>query len=212
MTAPTTCWSAMWSAQTNCKPGSSPSTLWMSRSCARLARKGLDAGGKLDLRLQDHKKLGEPRMERWPRRRRDQVAIHDCFVHCDVRVSASGDGNVRRGSGICAASPSFQYAGSGQKLRGVANGGYGLFRSCEVAHYFQDARIQPDVFDSPAAGNNQRIVVFEPNLVERGIQRKIVPAFFGVGLVSFKIVDTGGHELAGLLARADRVHRVPDHQ
>jgi len=71
----------------------------------------------------------------------------------------------------------------------VTNGRDRLLGLVKVAHDFQDARIQPDVFDSASTGNHHRIVIFCLDLIEGGLSAKIVPPFLGVGLVAFKIVN-----------------------
>jgi len=59
----------------------------------------------------------------------------------------------------------------------MANRGYGFLRRGEVTHYFQDARIQSDVFGSAAAGKQQGVVVLLFDLVERSISEKLCPRF-----------------------------------
>jgi hypothetical protein len=46
------------------------------------------------------------------------------------------------------------------------------------------------------------------DVAEGRVQREIVTALFGVGLVAFKVVNGGPHHVAGLLVGADRVHIV----
>src|SRR2546423_10399113 len=71
--------------------------------------------------------------------------------------------------------------------------------------------IEADVFGGATSGNKQRIVIFGANLVEGGVQGKVVAALFGVGLISFEIVNAGANRVAGLFSRAHYVHGVPDH-
>jgi hypothetical protein len=65
---------------------------------------------------------------------------------------------------------------------------------------------------APATGDHQRVVVFGGDLVERGVQAEIVPWFFAVGLIAFKIVNGGSDYIASLLVRAHRVHRMANGQ
>src|SRR3979490_1397126 len=161
----------------NCKPGSSPSTLSMCRWSARPvgpARSRRPQRLQLEFRAKHPEKLGRPSRVRGPCRRRDQVTVDNRFADSDVRVGAASACYVRSHRWICAALSSLQYAGGGKYLRSVADGSDGFLGLVEVAHNFEDARIQPDVLGSPPAGKDQCIVIFGLDLVERGIQWKVV--------------------------------------
>ena len=56
----------------------------------------------------------------------------------------------------------------------------------KVAHRFQDARVQPEILGSAAAGNRQSIVITGFDVIEGRIQGEVVAALFAVGLIASK--------------------------
>ena len=106
-------------------------------------------------------------------------------------------------AGIATARFTLQHTGRGQHLGGVTDGGNRLVGICEMAHHFQNARVEPEVFRRPAAGNHERVVIVGANLVEGRIQSEVVASLLAVGLVSLEIVDRGPHRIASPLVRTD---------
>ena len=81
----------------------------------------------------------------------------------------------------------------------------------EVGHQLHYPVIEAQVLRGPAAGNDQGVVILGADVVEGGVQDKIMPPLFAVGLVALKIVHRSAHEVPGLFPGADRVHRMPHH-
>src|SRR6266404_1845559 len=102
-------------------------------------------------------------------------------------------------------------------MRGPGRGGDevavndGFVRLGEVANDFDDARVEANVFGSAAAGEDEGVVVFGRDVIERGVESEIVAALFGVGLVALEIVDGGAHMVAGFFGGTDGVDSVADH-
>src|SRR4051812_39517742 len=90
----------------------------------------------------------------------------------------------------------------------MADGGNRFSGIEEVPDRFDDVGIEAQIFRRAAAGDDEGIVIFGPYAVESGVQREVMAAFFGIGLVAFEIMNGGGYRLAGFLAGADSVDRV----
>ena len=141
----------------------------------------------------------------------DEVAVNDGFGHGEIDVGASGLGDVGADCRIGAAFFASNDICSGKDLSGVADGSDGFIRLGEVASDFDDARVEANVFGSAATGEDEGVVVFGVDLIERGVESEIVAALFGVGLVALEIVDGGADVVAGFFAGTDSVDGVADH-
>jgi hypothetical protein len=75
-----------------------------------------------------------------------------------------------------------EHASRAQDLGSVADGGNGLVRVREIAHDFQNARVQPKILRRTASRNEQRIEVIRLNLVKT--QLEVVAALLTVGLAN----------------------------
>src|SRR6267378_8611096 len=135
----------------------------------------------------------------------DEVAVNDGFGHGEIYVGATGLGDVGADGGIGAALFASNNIRSGEDLSGVTDGSDGFVRLGEVANDFDDARVEANVFGSAAAGEDEGVVVFGRDVIERGVESEIVAALFGVGLVALEIVDGGAHMVAGFFAGTDGV-------
>ena len=96
-------------------------------------------------------------------------------------------------------------------LRAVAHGGNGFFGVVELPHDFQQAGIEAQIFRRASAGDDQAGVVRHLHLIKVGVDGEVVAAFFGIGLVTLKIVDGRAHRIARLFARADGVDFIAQH-
>ncbi len=72
--------------------------------------------------------------------------------------------------------------------------------------------IEAQVFRGAAAGDDQGVVVGRLDVGEGGVEGEVVARLFAVGLVALEVVHGGLDLLAGLLAGADRVHGMADHE
>jgi len=63
---------------------------------------------------------------RGPRRRSNEIPVGDRFGHGQIDVRAPGLCDIGANGGISAALLPFQYAGGGENLRGVTDGGDGF--------------------------------------------------------------------------------------
>lgn len=70
--------------------------------------------------------------------------------------------------------------------------------------------VEPQVLRRTAAGNHERVVVLDHQVLERGIQGESVTRPLGVGLGAVELSDRGGDLLPGSLSRADSVHGVAE--
>src|SRR5207302_8680860 len=165
-----------------------------------------------DFCAQEAQQLGKPRVERRPSRTRDKVTVDKGIGHREIDVRAASDSNVRSGGRIGAALLPLQDSCRGQNLRCMANGGDRLIGLREVADDYDDTWIEANVFRRPATGDDESVVLFGLDLVESSVERKIVATFFGVGLITFEIVDAGGNDVSGFFARTDGMDGVSDHQ
>ena len=99
----------------------------------------------------------------------------------------------------------------GEDLRAVANCGDRLVLGEEVPDDLVRPRVETQIFGRPAAGNDQGVVARWVDVGEAGVEREIVAAFFGIGLVAFKIVDGGADGFAGFLAGTNGVDHMANH-
>jgi len=111
----------------------------------------------------------------------DEIAVNDGFGHGEIDVGATGLGDIGANGGIGAAFFASNDVCSSKDLSGVADGSDGFVRLGEVANDFDDARVEANVFGSAAAGEDEGVVVFGLDLIERGVENEIVAALFGVG-------------------------------
>src|SRR5271157_611621 len=82
----------------------------------------------------------------------------------------------------------------------------------EMTDDFENARVESEVLRRPATGNDERVVIVGPNLVEGRIQSEIVASLLAVGLVTLEIVNSGPHRIASALIRTDGMDDMPDHE
>jgi len=93
----------------------------------------------------------------------------------------------------------------------MAHRGDRLGRGGEFLDDGDHARVQAQVLGGASAGDHQRVIFGHVDIVEAGVEREQMPRLFGVGLVAFEVVNRGFDGVAGPLAGADSVHRVPHH-
>src|SRR5882724_2720934 len=149
---------------------------------------------------------------RGPGCRGDEIAVGDGFGHGEIDVGTAGLCDVWADGRIGAALLPFQDTSRGEDLRGVTDRRDGFVGLGKVVNDFDDTRIEANIFGCAATGEDESVVLFGLDLVERGVESEIVTALFGVGLLAFEIMDSGSNELTGFLARANSVNRVPHHQ
>src|SRR5947207_9069942 len=122
---------------------------------------------EFDARAEDGKEFGEPGGMRGPGRRGDQVAVGHGFRHGQVDVRAASLADVGTNGGIGTALFPFEDSRGGEDLRGVADGCDGFVGLGVVVDDFDHAWDEADVFGGTTAGENQGVVVFGPDLVDR---------------------------------------------
>lgn len=170
------------------------------------------AGSVRDPGPKHGQELRQPCRMRGPGRRRHQVAVGVGLVDADLGVGAAGQAHFRRAGGIGRARAAFQDARGRQQLGAMADGGDRLSGLVESAHDLQHLFVQAQVFRRASARDHQAVVGIGLDAVEVIVQGEIVAALFAVGLRALEVVDGGGDALAGLLAGANRVHRVAHRQ
>src|SRR6267142_3269677 len=144
---------------------------------------------------------------RGPGWRGDEIAVGDGFGHGEIDVGTAGLCAVGTDGRLDAALLPFPDACCGKDLRGVADGGNRLIGLGKVVNDFDDTRIEANIFGCAATGEDESVVLFGLDLVERGVESEIVTALFGVGLVAFEVMYGGADGFAGLFAGADGVDR-----
>ena len=167
-----------------------------------------------DLRPQHVQQPFDPRGMRRPRGGGDQIAVNVGIVETGTRgdIFPTRQFHLRLHGGIGTALAAFQNPGCGEDLRPVANRGDWFVRCGKMLHDFQDAGVHPQILGSPTAGNDERVVLCFLNRGKIGIQAEIVPSFFAVRLLPFKIVNRGGDRFSRLFARTNRIHLMADHE
>ena len=129
----------------------------------------------------------------------------------DLHIRSAGQPHFRRAGGIAIHPATLEHARSRKNLRTVAQRGNRLPCPVEMAHDVEHLVIQAEILRRAAAGHHEAVVVFRADLIERGIQREIVAALFGVGLIALEVVDGGAHLFALLFPGANCVDAVADH-
>jgi hypothetical protein len=167
---------------------------------------------EIDSCAEDGKEFGEPGGMRGPGWSGDEIAINDSFRHSEIDESAAGSRDVRTNRRIRTAPFPLEDAGGCQDLRGVADRSNRFVGLREVLNDFDHAWVEPNVFGRAAAGNNQSVILFRLDLIERGVEREIVTSLFGIGLVTFEIMNCGADVFAGFFAGTHSVNRVADHE
>lgn len=162
-------------------------------------------------RLKNLKEAGKPDGVRGPGRASDEVAVDDGVRHIDRDVGSAGELNFRSAGRIGIELAALDDAGSSEQLRAVTERGDRFVGLREVANEVENLWVKAKILRGPAAGNDEAVVVRRVDLVEGGIEREVVTAFFGVGLIAFEIVDRGADLIAFLLAGADCVDAVAYH-
>src|ERR1035441_4860083 len=136
----------------------------------------------------------------------------ECLIHGKGLIRAAGGSNLRGDGRVATARLALEHIRRGQDLRGMTDGGDGLAGRREMAHDFEYARDEAEVFRRPATRNHQPVVGFGAYLIEGRIQSEIVTALLTVGLVALEIVNGGPHRIAGPLIRTDGMNDMPDHE
>src|SRR6476646_10263290 len=93
----------------------------------------------------------------------------------------------------------------------MTNNGDRFVVTRKMPHNFDYPLIQSDIFWGTSTGDYQSIVTGFINVVEGGIDLKVVPWFFAVGLVTFKIVNGGANLVACFFVRANGMYGMPHH-
>lgn len=140
----------------------------------------------------------------------DQIAVGDGLVNGDVGVASAGQFHLGTAGRVGGAQASFKHACSGQQLGAMAYCRDWLVGAEEVTDQRNHCVVHPQVFWPAPAWNHQRIVVAGIDIVEAGIQRKVMSTFFAVGLVALEIMNRGGDAVARLLARTHRMYGMAD--
>ena len=133
-------------------------------------------------------------------------------VHGNVCIGAATQRDLRTHRRVGGTDSALEHTCCCKQLRAMTNGSYGFVVFGKVLDDLQYACVQAQVFGRTTTRNNQGIVVFGFDFCKGGVQYKVVPRFFAVGLVAFKIMDSSAHKLTGFLVRAYRMHRVSHHQ
>jgi len=68
----------------------------------------------------------------------------------------------------------------------VTDGGDRLVGLGEIAHHVEDLFVEAQILRSASAGNDESVVLIDLDVGKGGIQNKVVPGLFGVGLISSK--------------------------
>ena len=126
---------------------------------------------------------------RGPSWRGDQVPAGVGLIHGQGFILAAGSGNLGAHCRVTTARFPPEDPGRGQDLGGMADGSNGLVRVREVAHDFEDTRVEPKVFRRSASGKYERVVLIRLGLVEVRIQREVVTSLFAIGLVALEVVN-----------------------
>ena len=93
----------------------------------------------------------------------------------------------------------------------MAERGNGLVGLGKVANHVENLGVEAQILGRAAAGNDEAVVVRGIDLVEGGIEREVVAALFGVGLIALEVVNRGANLIAFLLAGTDGVNGVAHH-
>ena len=113
---------------------------------------------------------------------------------------------------VAGAGAALEDARAHQQLGAVADGGDGFAGGVEFTHDLQHALVEAQILGSAPAGHHQTGVVGHIDLVEVIVDSEVVAALLAVGLVALEVMDGRAHEITGLLAGADGVDFVAQHQ
>ena len=105
-----------------------------------------------------------------------QLAVHVRVRYGDVRIAPARTGHIRADRRVRRATPPLQHTRSRQHLRAVANGRNRLVRLEEVPRDLQPAR-SDGCTPARATGDDQRVIVFGPHLVNVALSWKLWPGF-----------------------------------
>ena len=109
------------------------------------------------------------------------------------RAGQDGAGRIGR------AFATLQNPGCGQQLGTMANRCHWLVSLEKMANQILYILVKPQVLRCATAGHHQCVVVRGVQPVKIRVQGEPVPRFFGVGLVTLEIMDSGGNCVAGFL-------------
>ena len=84
----------------------------------------------------------------------------------------------------------------------------GLVVLHKVPHNLKHARVQSEIFRRSTTRQDQSIIFGRINIVKGRVERKVVPALLGIGLVALKVMDGCRHTIASALVRTDCMDRV----
>ena len=127
---------------------------------ARLSNSPLYARVLRSRSLEDFQKCPQPRRVGWPRRSRDQIAIHTRVIQARSRYipRCPGQLQLRLHGRIRLATPATHHSCRHEDLQSMTNRRDRLFARCEVPNDLKHPLIEPQVLRRPAAGHHQRVV------------------------------------------------------
>ena len=141
----------------------------------------------------------------------DEIPVDYGIGEIEFNEGATGELDFGRAGGVGVELAAFQDAGGSEKLWAVAKGCDGLAGFVEVADDVEDFFVEAEIFGGAAAWDDKAEIVCGVDLIEGGVEREVVAAFFGVGLVAFEVVDGGADLFAGFFAGANGVNGVAYH-
>jgi hypothetical protein len=104
-----------------------------------------------------------------PSRRGNKLSACNRLVHCNCFVFTAGSRNLRAHGRVATARFSLKHPGRNQNLGAVAYAGDRLIEIGKMTYQFQNTRVEPQVLRRTASGNHERVVIFGPNFVKRGV-------------------------------------------
>ena len=128
--------------------------------------------------FKDFQKFGEPGGMGGPGRASDKLTVGESVGDGEGDEGGSGEFYFWSAGRIGVDALAGDDSGSGEDLRAVAESGDGLVALSEVADDFEDSRIEAKVFGGATARDDKGIVAGRVDVCERGIEGKVVAAFF----------------------------------
>ena len=134
-----------------------------------------------------------------------QVAINMGGVHsgCGFNVAAAAGSHFGADRRVAGTSTVLQDTGCSQDLRSVADSGDGFFGLCKVPNHREDLCIESKIFRGSASRYHESIELVRIESCKICIDREAMSGFFGVGLVTFKVVNRRGNGFPSRLIRTN---------
>src|SRR5678815_5227564 len=115
---------------------------------------------------------------RRPGRCGDQVLVGNGLVHGNIDECSAGLRDIRRDRRIATDLSSIYHAGRSKYLRRMTDRRKRLLRGSEMPHGVEYFGVQPKIFRSLSAGNDESVIVVRLDVIKCGVQREIVAALF----------------------------------